>query len=185
MKKVLLQVILLLFLSYLSFAQRSDYSFTEGFTEKAERPWFVTGNFGLQIGSVTIINAAPAIGYRISEKIAFGTGLTYQYYRYVQNQQLETANIFGASLFARTYLFKYAFLHFEMEALTFESAKNLNNIDRTKERIWLLSPLVGAGYRQLIGDFTSFHIIVLWNLNQTEKSIYSNPVFRLGFDIQL
>ena len=42
--------------------------------------------------------------------------------------------------------------------------------------------LVGGGFSQRIGLYSSVSFMVLWNLNETYTSPYSNPVFRIGFN---
>jgi hypothetical protein len=41
---------------------------------------------------------------------------------------------------------------------------------------------VGGGVYQPIGRRSGFLIMVLWNLNETASSPYSNPIFRIGFN---
>ena len=40
------------------------------------------GSFGLQFGSLTLVDVSPVIGYRITEKLEAGLGFTYKYYKY-------------------------------------------------------------------------------------------------------
>ena len=41
--------------------------------------------------------------------------------------------------------------------------------------------LVGGGYRQQIGGNAAMNLMVLWNLNDTYDSPYTNPIIRIGF----
>ena len=38
------------------------------------------GGLGFQFGTSTIINVAPQVGYRFTEKLSFGVGVTYLHY---------------------------------------------------------------------------------------------------------
>ncbi len=42
---------------------------------------------------------------------------------------------------------------------------------------------VGGGYLQRIGGNSGMYFLVLWNLNDTPNSPYTNPVIRIGFNI--
>ena len=43
--------------------------------------------------------------------------------------------------------------------------------------------LVGGGLSQRVGMFNSITFMALWNLNESSRSPYSNPVFRIGYNI--
>ena len=38
---------------------------------------FYGGNLGLQFGTITFIDASPLIGYRLTDKLSLGTGISY------------------------------------------------------------------------------------------------------------
>jgi hypothetical protein len=42
--------------------------------------------------------------------------------------------------------------------------------------------LVGAGFNQRLGIYNSVSFMVLWDINETSRSPYSNPIFRIGFN---
>jgi len=148
---------------------------------------FFGGNFGLQFGSITQINLSPTVGYRFPNQISAGVGLTYDYYNDSRYQFSTSA--YGASIFGRYNINKYLFAHVELENLNMAqldiSTNPITNISTISEsdRYWITSFFVGGGYRQLIGERSSAYIMVLWNLNQSTKSPYSNPIIKIGFDI--
>ncbi|MBK7029794.1 MAG: hypothetical protein IPH45_11505 [Bacteroidales bacterium] len=45
------------------------------------------------------------------------------------------------------------------------------------------SVLVGAGYREPISSNGYMYLLLLWNLNETIDSPYTNPIIRAGFSI--
>lgn len=166
-----------------------------GTTTKNDEPvfkhtWVTGGGLGLQFGSVIMVDISPQVGYYVNEYLLFGLGGTYQYVndRRFSNIPFKT-NVYGGSLFGRFYMpfFKSIFLHAQYEYLAYNTnAFNLNNYGKD-EYEWLnvQNVLVGAGYRQVIAGRSSLNIMVLWNLNETEYSLYQNPVIRIGFDIGL
>ncbi len=154
--------------------------------KRVERPYFTGGNFGLQFGSVTAIDVSPILGYRITENIAVGIGATYQYFKDARYVPAISTDIYGGRLFARYYFFEKFFLHAEYEIINYEKISIIPGTNNMlNERLWENNLFLGGGYRQLIGDFSSMHISVLWNFNQGPYSPFSNPQIRIGFDIQL
>jgi len=145
---------------------------------------FYGGGFGLQFGSATLIELAPVIGYKVTPKFGIGIGPTYKYYRYenyyVPNTHV-TTNVYGASLFARYFIFENIFAHVEYESLFFNTQYPGYPIERQEFK----SFLVGGGYRQMIGRNAGLNFTVLWNLNDTYNSPYTNPIIRMGFTVGL
>jgi len=145
---------------------------------------FLTGGgFGLQIGTITLINVTPFIAYKITEKFISGLGFTYEYYsdkRFIPNYK---TNIYGGSVFARYYVFKDIFAHGEYEILSYKPS--IYSIYQNDDRISVESYLLGAGYRQWIGENSSVNFLILWNFNESVYSLYQNPVIRISFSIGL
>ena len=140
---------------------------------------FYGGNFGLQFGNYTLVDVSPMIGYRITSRLDAGIGGTYKYYSYKTysgGSRLQ-ANIFGGNTFTRFFVFRDVFAYGEYEYLYYK-VKDINpySVDYT-------SLLVGAGYRQPVSERSYMYIMLLWNLNDTPDSPYSNPVIRVGFSI--
>lgn len=156
------------------------------FNNEVERPYFTGGNFGLQFGSVTAIDVSPILGYRIKENLALGIGATYQYFRDGSYKPTISMDVYGGRLFARYYFLSYFFLHGEYELINHKKVNIIQGYSVvTNDRVWENNLYLGGGYRQLLGEFSSMHISALWNFNQGPYSPYSNPLIRIGFDIQL
>jgi hypothetical protein len=146
---------------------------------------FFGGDLGLQFGTYTFINVSPVIGYKFTEKVVGGFGITYQYLSY-SDVNLST-NIYGGSLFGRYYILENLFAHAEYQLLNLEPFYvnySTGNIYKGS-RMNVESYLVGGGYRQPISGNASFNILVLWNLSNSIYSPYSNPIIRAGFNIGL
>ena len=104
---------------------------------------YTGGNVWAQLGSITSVEIAPILGYRISKEYSIGVGAKYNYYRV--NNRLGSAvstSIYGGSVFTR-YVFLDQFVaHAEFETLNVE----LFNTRKTGDRRWVPIGLVGGGY---------------------------------------
>ncbi len=155
---------------------------------------FAGGNVGLQFGSVTLIDISPMIGYRLTENIDVGITFTYKYYNYKDyyyysntNQYFDLkTNIFGGGVFGRYHFTENLFAHAEVEYLDFSidtySIYN-NGLVKEKEKIGITSIFIGGGYKQALGENAFLTLLLLYNLNETTNSPYTNPVIRVGFGI--
>ena len=138
------------------------------------------GNVGLQFGSETRIDVSPEVGYKITDRFVSGVGLTYEYYssRYFDFNTV----LYGGKVFSRYLFFENIFGQIEYEALSLESKYfDVQNLHADSERFIINSVFVGGGFRQPIGKNSAFLTTVLWNLNDTPDSPYSNPIIRIGF----
>ena len=135
----------------------------------------------LYFGNVTYLNLAPAFGYRITENWAIGPGIKYEYINYYGNKY----NNYGGKIFTQ-YVFQENFFgHAEFEVLNVKDSEFVGNIKVRDFRRTIGVLLVGAGYRQYIGDRASADMMLLLNLNDNIYSPYHNPVIRVGFNIDL
>lgn len=143
---------------------------------------FFGGNIGLQLGTITFIDLSPLAGYRITDNLSAGLGITYMYFSDNRPQYDISTSIYGGRIFTRYLIIENVFAHIEYESLSLESDvfqfwnNNLHN------RFWVTSFFVGGGYKQYIGERSSVNLLVLWNLNESIYSLYSNPVIRMGFN---
>lgn len=166
--KTILFLIILLVCSATNFAQNNINN----------RIYF-GGNLGLQFGTYTYIDISPLIGYKLTEKLSVGTGVTYIYFR--DNFYDYNTSIYGGRLFSRYRLLENIFTHVEYEVLS----REVYDINWDLKRVNVNSFFVGGGYQQMIGGNASLNILVLWNLNETAYSPYQNPIIRVGFGIGL
>lgn len=146
--------------------------------------FFLAGGIGLQFGTFTNIEISPMLGYKITEDWKAGAGLSYQYIS-VNNSQYYvpfSTSIYGPRAFSNYLITSKIFAHVEWEALSLES-KYFDYLNKypSLERFWVSSFLVGGGYRIMVGDRSSVNIMLLFNLNETVYSPYSNPIYRVSF----
>ncbi len=171
----------------------SDHSFAQG--QINEKPgkrdksqWVTGGNFGIGYSSGSLnLGLAPQIGYRITDRWEFGTRLTYNYFHYKLNETKFSSHQFGGGFYTLYDLIAGFFAQAENEWLSYEKIYfDPNNLDVVNfERSILHSVFVGGGYRQALSDRSSVGITVLFNLNDTPDSPYSNPIVRIGFGFGL
>jgi hypothetical protein len=171
----------------------------------------IGGSFGLQFGTVTAINVAPEALIRVVDQLHVGVGFSYSYLQAnkyfwddVNQRYLDyKANIFGGRIFARYYLrslldnflgdffghVEYEYLYYtrpykpdpngriyDPYAYTYSAGTDIMEIN---------SLFVGGGYEQNLGGKAYIDLMILFNVNETYYSPYSNPIFRLGFGVRL
>ena len=158
---------------------------------------FLGGNFGIQIGTITNIEISPVLGYYITPRLAGGLGARYEYYkdsRDFPGYFPFKTNIYGGSVFGRYMLIRNIrevtgfpldskiFTQAEYEILSLE--RKYFEVPPTLEegRYALHSVLVGGGIFQPLGKKSGLVLMVLWNLNETSNSPYSNPIIREGLN---
>lgn len=164
------------------------------------------GIVGLQFGTITAIEVSPMVGYKVTSNFITGLGFTYQYSKYqdfylnLENGDLadRTANITGGRIYTRYYFADWfegllggLFVHGEYEHLVysrnFKEDRNGKYVDiygipysPGNQRITVPGVLVGGGLQQSIGGSAYASLLILYNLNETKDTPYSNPIFRIG-----
>jgi hypothetical protein len=183
MKKVMIIFVLFFMASYVVNAQEDEKFIEEQDTTTKVKPVrklsdkvVLGGNFGLCFGSITNIMLSPNIGYKVLPSLVCGVSATYQYYKNSAYNYQE--NILGASVFSQFHILPQAFLHAEIEELYYKYDGDVNSGGKR----WVDSYLVGGGYRQQFGERAAINYMILWNLNETSNSIYSNPIIRVSFN---
>jgi len=137
------------------------------------------GNFGMQFGTVTLIDISPLVGVMITPKFSSGLGVTYQFFddrRYVGGQ----TSSYGGRVFSRYNVLPNIFLHGEFESINFD---NYNLISDQFERIWSNALFLGGGYFAPFGRNGGANFTFLYNvLHDNLRSPYGEPyVIRVGF----
>lgn len=171
----------------------------------------VGGNLGFQFGSVTGITIAPEVAVRTVDNLYVGFRFLYQYYNYKNyywndstNQYLSyKSSVYGGGVYLRYYLNSlfdnflgnlFAHVEYEYQYYTRPYTNKfggyildpyLNQYIPGKEAVQVSSFFVGGGYRQPIANRVSMDFMILFNLNDSYNSPYSNPIFRLGVGVGL
>jgi hypothetical protein len=171
----------------------------------------VGGNMGFQFGTVTGIMISPEVRIRAVDQLFVGIGVTYEYFNYkdyywndsTKSYLNYSSNVFGGRIYLRYYLHSLFsswvgnfFAHAEYEYLAFVQPYHYdpngkiwdpynNTLAPGKTTISYNSILVGAGYSQPVGGRVFMDLLILFNLNNSYYSFYSNPIFRVGVGVGL
>ena len=139
---------------------------------------FFGGGFNLQFGTYTILKLFPEIGYHITDKIDAGTGV---YYIFVKNNYYHFKDkVYGGKIFSRFYISDNFFLTGEYENLNIADY-DLYTGQYTGHRIFIDGLPIGIGWKQQAGERFAVLTTLLYNILQTDKTPYSNPIFRISF----
>ena len=154
---------------------------------------YTGGDLGFSFGNITFVNINPIVGYRIDKKWSAGISAKYIYYRerFPEYNWEYSNSMYGGSVFTR-YLIGNSFLaHAEFEAVNAEVREFLST---TLTRKWVPIGLLGAGYRQGLGN-TYLQVLVLYDAINDRNSPYRNEylfgptniplILRAGFIIGL
>ena len=173
-KKTVLVLLFTVLLQLSGFSQQKEKA-KEGFTwDKV----VIGGNFGASFGQYTFVNVSPNVGYYFAKNLIIGVGGTYIYY---DEPFYGSSNMFGGRVFSNYFLFEHFVLHAEYEVLNME----VYDFYGFSERKNIGSLLVGGGLRSALGGRSFASIMLLYNLNESVYSPYSNPLLRVGFGIGL
>ena len=140
------------------------------------------GNLSLQFGTTTYVDISPSVGIKLTPRLIPGIGATYQYFNDKSFTPDYSTHVFGGRAFVDYYLLENLFAHVEYEYLTYEAYMPYTY---TTERVNVSSYLVGGGYMQRLGPGVGIGITLLYNLNETEYSLYTNPIIRIGINAGL
>lgn len=131
---------------------------------------------------------SPAIGYRVTDRLSVGPGISYAYNNYGFDTGLNTtqhisASNFGVKVFAQLRVIDQFFIHAEYETTRAELLAVDNSGYLTGGTIarQVQTPLAGVGYRSQISNRAAADILLLYNFQDDYNSIYPNPVIRFNF----
>lgn len=181
MKK--LTVILLFSMMQAIYGFSQDFNAPDPKTTSDKEPFwswdrvYTGGGLGLQFGSITLVNVAPDIGYRITERYSAGLGVRYMYFADNRYQPPFKINIYGGSVFNRFVVTDFFFLHGEYEVLNGPWDAYFPNHRFNLNNVWL-----GGGFRQG-SDNVFLNLMLLYNLN--DEGYLPNPQVRMGISIGL
>lgn len=144
---------------------------TAGSTRKGR--FFMDGNLGFNFGNGGInVDVSPLLGYFLTNRIAFGAGPSFQYYKPSNN--LSAITVYGGRSFIRYNVWQSLFAQVELAGLNY---KNLS----TNSRDWLFQLPVGGGISQRIVGNTSLNAMILYDvLYNADKSPYDNALIIRG-----
>ena len=166
--------------------------------EEPEGRWYLSPDFGLILGNITMIEIAPTLGYHLTPKFSTGFGLRYEYFRqldyYTRAVKVKTYK-FGIRTFMRIVLIPdlrdilpipskiSLFTYAEYEALNLDEEYYglLQTID--SDRFWHHGFLAGGGISQQVSKKVFMNIMILSDITNSSSSPYNNPLIRFGLQI--
>jgi hypothetical protein len=167
MKRWIFYLTVFLLLIGKNLSAQSDPEIREREQPKSNNRWIKGGNVGLWLGTFTFIQAAPFVGYRVTDKLTLGTGVDYTYVRDRRVIPADEFSIFGGNVFGRYNVSRELFIQGEYSTLSFP--------DFSGKRQWFSSPLIGGGYFPGRGAY----VMAMWALNPDYP--IANPIIRMGF----
>jgi hypothetical protein len=182
---------LLIFLAVAVFAQDTAPSQPKAKVKTSVLDRFAIGGYlGVQFGTVTDVDISPVVTYRVLDPLYVGVGFTYIYYndkRYIPDY---STNSIGGKFYVRYFLWHDLFAQAEYDPINLSYYDyyydNTGLLVRgTKHKLWVNDMLIGAGYRQWLGQKSYATIMVFYNVNETNYSPYRNPIIRIGFGFGL
>jgi hypothetical protein len=148
---------------------------------------FFAGNMGLQFGTYTNIQLAPAVGFWVFPRLAVAAGPTYQFYK----DPLGKTDIWGPRAYTQFLVIRdinnlipigvnvafYSHIEYEGLSLKRDFWQNYS----ADGRFFIHSALAGFGVSQQMGARSAVTFTVLWPLTDSGYEIYNNPEIRIGF----
>ena len=159
--------------------------------------FFLVPELWLSFGTTTYIEVAPMVGYHVLDRLAVGLGPHYMYQSHKATPSYPYAyqtHSYGLKGFARfslitnaeewlpIKLFSELFVHAEYEGLSLEKQYYVPPYTDDGRFIYR-GLLLGGGLSQRVGVYNTVSFTILWDVNESSVSPYSNPVFRVGFNI--
>lgn len=164
---------------FVLFIANNAFSQTDIWGNDLKNHFFTGGGLNLQVGSQVNVGVEPVFGYHISNIFSVGISGSYQYYYSSYNK--ESFNIYGGRAFMRIQPIQMLFLHGEYEVLTYKtdifSAPTYQFETIVSENV-----LVGVGYSSNFSERLRANLMLLFNLNNTIYTPYSNPVLRASIE---
>ena len=169
------------------------------------RKYFLYTNFGLGYssnpysGGQFSVSLSPAIGYRVTDKLAIGPGISYAYnnisfpddYQRLGLPGSLSLHSVGVKGFLQYIVYNEFFIHVEYEVTKAQSydiyQTNAQQYRIVKTNRTMNTPLAGIGYRNQLGQRTAVDIVALYNFNNGYDaqgyplSPYGQPVIRFSF----
>jgi hypothetical protein len=146
---------------------------------------FVGSNFSFFLGTISLIELSPHIGYKILPPLSVAIGGNYMFYndsRY--NPNLRT-DLYGYKAFVRYDIFEKYFAQIEYNNLYVKKdVLNFNPLQSQEGRVWSEGLFVGGGYQAKMNERLSSYIYIGINLNDNLYSPYQNPKIDIGIEYQ-
>ena len=149
---------------------------------------------GVEMGIVNQYEIAPMVGYRIIPRWDAGIGIKYQYYNSRRLNDMFSAHLYAPLMFTDFIIIRdlddflpFSFIegsfffhaqvdYFYLPANFDPDRENTGNNNRFFRPTWL----TGAGIRWATGPNGFFQFLIMADISDHNRSIYSSPVIRFG-----
>lgn len=144
----------------------------------------VGGNIGGGFANdVFFLNIQPRISYQLNKWIVPGISMMYQYSSEKYAGDKFQYNTWGAGVFANIYPVKNVYAHAEYQHLWYkEKIKNSSRPAYKSDDSFLL---LGAGVAIPMGSNFYMNASILFNVLEDINGIYENPIYSVGFGVNL
>jgi hypothetical protein len=148
---------------------------------------FVAGNMGLQFGTYTNIQFAPAIGLWILPRMSVAAGPTYQFYK----DPYGKTNMWGPRVYSEFLVIRdlnniipvgiggSICTHIEYDGQSLRKDFWQNPYDTG--RFYVNTFMAGFGFNQPVGPRSFMTLTILWEMTDSGYELYGNPEIRIGF----
>ena len=144
------------------------------------------GNLGLNFGTETYVNISPLIGYKVTDRLTTGFGISYtyisqQYYNY-------KGHAFGGSVFTEFAVIKNISeliplnMNFGLSIYGEYNFLNVRYLHLMDNFDWINSPMLGLALKIPISYRSYVRVMFLYNFNDNLYSPYQNPVIMFNFN---
>jgi hypothetical protein len=148
---------------------------------------FFSGNMGLQFGTFTNIQFAPAVGIWLLPRLSVAAGGTYQFYKDPFGRtDLWGPRVYSEFLFIRDLnnlipvgVGGSICTHIEYDGLSLR--RDFWQGYSETGRFYVNSFLAGLGFNQPVGPRSFMTFTVLWELTDSGYELYGKPEIRVGF----
>lgn len=153
--------------------------------------FFAGGNFGLSVGSYTLINLSPQIGYRFNKFLSSGLGINFQYASLKEKDwagrdyRKVVQGISGLNVFARFYPIQKFIIQLQPEGnyifgkqIFYQPTKETYKLDAE-----IVPSLLAGGGLVTPTQKGAFLFTVMYDLLQKPNSPYGNqPIVNVGYN---
>lgn len=145
------------------------------FTSWAQNRTELGGNFGIQFGSLTLIEFSPRVGYWFTDYLVGGVG-TSLISMDDDRQGGYTGSIYSVNVYSRLYPMPDYYLQAEYVKVNTALPAGGGVV----YRIWSEGLLLGVGYVQFLGGGTTLNVSLLWDVIGQKNFPYNNPIINAG-----
>jgi hypothetical protein len=150
---------------------------------------YVGGNFGLNFGTISMLELSPMAGFNFTERLSAGLGFSYIYFSDNRFSPSLRFNMLGGRTFARFLISDQFFFHAEYERMSFKDMVFLPGASTSVlKRVWVPAIPIGLGYRSQVGANSFFTINLLYDVLSKDNvnTLYPGGLlYRMGFIIGL